>query len=87
MSKQPEHERKIARSRLNAEVLVTADELAPQVNYSARTIERYISRGCRGVHLDGFYRPDVGWLTSRPAWERFTAALVAAGLLPEKMRA
>lgn len=82
MPKQSHPERVRARARLGSETILTADELAPLVGRPARSIERYISRGCRGIHLDGYYRPDVGWLTSLAAWERFQALVDALGPPP-----
>lgn len=50
----------------------------PEHLVPARTLQRWIVSGCRGVYLDGFHRPGLGWVTSPAALERFRAALAAA---------
>lgn len=75
MSRRSPGERLRARRRLEGERLETADEIAPAAGHPARTVERYVSRGYQGVHLDGYDRVGLGWLTSWPAWVRFCRAL------------
>ena len=57
--------------RLSKEQLITVEELAAKIDAYPRTILRWITQGKGGVHLDGFHRPGIGWLTSETALERF----------------
>ena len=63
--------------------LSQAARLLPAVRGRRRhssTIHRWIVRGKRGVHLEGFQGADGTWWTSRPALARFFAQLTRQNL-------
>lgn len=62
--------------RLQRETVAPVEQLAPWCHLSAKTLERYIIQGKRGVHLDGCKDHATGiWMSSVEAIERFLAAV------------
>lgn len=61
--------------RLPAEGLVPVADLGGELGACARTVVRWITRGKKGVRLEGYESCKLGWVTSRPAVARFAAEL------------
>lgn len=80
-----QRERKLILQRLQGEQQVSVDDLAQYGHVtlpgegshpvSPVALTRWIVKGLRGVKLDGFHRPGVGWVTSLQALDRFAAAV------------
>lgn len=64
--------------RVRTECLLSVEELNALTGLNSRKLVRWTIEGTCGVHLDGFHRPGVGWLSSLPAVDRFLAQAIAA---------
>lgn len=60
--------------RLTREKLLTLEELATTAGVGLGTLLRWVMSGKGGVFLDGFHRPNVGWMSSVEALGRFRKA-------------
>lgn len=73
--------------RLTAEDLVPLYELKEIAKASEATLRRWIIEGKSGRYLDGFHRPNRGWLSSVPAVLRFLAEVRAVEECPQPQAA
>jgi hypothetical protein len=63
--------------RLSGEQLIPIERLCEQAMASTRSIIRWIVEGRGGVHLDGYHKDGVGWVSSVAALERFFKEVLA----------
>jgi hypothetical protein len=75
----PSREQAAAARRVIDEGAVSVHDLAAVVGATAESLRRWIVEGKNGVHMDGFHRPQTGWMSSEEAVKRFLEATAEKG--------